>query len=161
MYSINKIDNSRKPPLTSSRMLDQLRERLRYMHYSLQTEKSYAYWVRWYIRWHGVRHPKDMGGKEVEALLSMLANERKVSASTRHQALMLMSGVTGLLARLIYGTGMRLREALSLRIKDVECGFWPESHYRQGWHRREFPSRSASIPYAIALPRTCCNEERI
>ncbi len=34
-----------------------------------------------------VRHPKDMGGKEVEALLSMLANERKVAPSTHRQAL--------------------------------------------------------------------------
>ena len=163
MYSYNKPDKVCKPPLTSARILDQLRERLRYMHYSLQTEKSYVYWVRWYIRWHGIRHPKSMGGKEVEAFLSMLANERKVSASTHRQALSallflykevldvelpwmqeigrpapakripavltveevgqvltLMNGVTGLLARLIYGTGMRLREALSLRIKDVD-----------------------------------------
>ena len=33
-----------------------------------------------------------------------------------------MHGVTGLLARLVYGTGLRLREALPLRIKDVDVG---------------------------------------
>lgn len=165
MYSINNTDKPRKPPLVSIRILDQLRERLRYMHYSLRTEQNYVYWVRWYIRWHGVRHPKEMGGKEVEAFLTMLATVRKVSPSTHRQALsallflykevlevdllwmqdigrptptkripvvltieevtkilLLMNGVAGLLARLIYGTGLRLREALALRIKDVDFG---------------------------------------
>jgi hypothetical protein len=32
------------PPLRSTRLLDQLRERLRYAHYSLSTERSYVYW---------------------------------------------------------------------------------------------------------------------
>jgi Phage integrase, N-terminal SAM-like domain len=68
-------------------LLDQLRERLRYLHYSLETEQNYVYWVRWFIRWHGLRHPKDMSGKEVEAFLAMLANERKVAPSTHRQAL--------------------------------------------------------------------------
>jgi len=31
-----------------------------------------------------------------------------------------MEGVTGLVARLLYGTGMRLMEALKLRVKDLE-----------------------------------------
>ena len=75
------------PPLVSVRLLDQLRERIRYLHYSLKTEKAYVYWVRFYVRWNGLRHPRDMGSKEVEAFLSMLSNERKVSASTHNQAL--------------------------------------------------------------------------
>ena len=41
------------PSLTSTRLLDQLRERIRYLHYSLQTEKAYLYWTRFFIRWHG------------------------------------------------------------------------------------------------------------
>ena len=104
-----------------------------------------------------MRHPRDMSVAEVEAFLSMLANERKVSASTHNQALSAllflyrevlgidlpwlnnigrpqqtkripsvlnkdevagllaqMEGVTALLARLLYGTGMRLR------IKDID-----------------------------------------
>jgi hypothetical protein len=87
MYSINRNGKHEKPALTSVRLLDQLRERLRYLHYSLRTEKNYVYWVRWFVRWHGVRHPREMGGKEVEAFLSMLANERKVAPSTHRQAL--------------------------------------------------------------------------
>ena len=38
-------------------------------------------WVRAFIRFHGVRHPATLGSSEVEAFLSWLANERKVSVS--------------------------------------------------------------------------------
>jgi len=75
------------PPLRAPRLLDQVRERLRYAHYSLSTERSYVYWVRWFVRFHGLRHPRDMGAPEVEAFLSWLANRRGVSASTHRQAL--------------------------------------------------------------------------
>jgi integron integrase len=131
------------------------------MHYSLSTEKTYLYWVRFYVRWAGrggnMRHPRDMGAPEVEAFLSMLATERRVSASTRNQTLSAllflyrevlaidlpwleginrpaqtkripsvltkeevvgllaqMDGQASLIARLLYGKGMRLR------IKDVD-----------------------------------------
>lgn len=167
MNSYNMDDKpSRKaarPPLQSKRLLDQVRERLRYLHYSLNTEQTYVYWVRWFVRFHGLRHPKEMGAPEVEAFLTMLATERKVSPSTHRQALSallflykevlgqdlpwlqdigrpiprkhipvvltreevqavldLMEGVVGLLARLLYGTGMRHNEGLSLRVKDVD-----------------------------------------
>ena len=76
------------PVLRSTRLLDQLRERIRYLHYSLSTEKAYLHWVRFFVRWHGrngeMRHPRDMGAAEVEAFLNMLANERRVS--THNQA---------------------------------------------------------------------------
>ncbi|MCU4119807.1 phage integrase N-terminal SAM-like domain-containing protein [Variovorax sp. N23] len=68
-----------------------MRERIRYLHYSLQTEKAYLYWVRFFIRWHGqggtMRHPRDMGAAEVEAFLTMLVADRHVSASTHNPAL--------------------------------------------------------------------------
>lgn len=151
------------PPLLSVRLLDQVRERIRYLHYSLSTEKTYLYWIRFFIRWHGLKHPRDMGAKEVEAFLTMMATQRKVSASTHNQALSAllflyrevlnielpwlndinrptsprripsvltkdevagvlagMEGETALLARLLYGTGMRLMEGVRLRIKDVD-----------------------------------------
>ena len=153
----------RKPVLLSVRLIDQVKERIRYLHYSLSTEKVYIYWVKFFIRWHGVRHPREMGAREVEAFLTMLATERKVSASTHNQALSAllflyrevldidlpwldnvnrptspkripsvltkdevagllaqMEGVTALLARLLYGTGMRLMEGMRLRVKDVD-----------------------------------------
>ena len=57
------------------------------LHYSLRTEQAYVHWVRAFIRFHGVRHPATLGSSEVEAFLSWLANERKVSVSTHRQAL--------------------------------------------------------------------------
>lgn len=75
----------------SLRLLDQMREILRYKHYSLRTEQAYLYWVRFFVRWHGrggtMRHPKSMAADEVRAFLTMLANERQVSVSTHNQAL--------------------------------------------------------------------------
>jgi hypothetical protein len=72
MYSINRNGKHDKPALTSVRLLDQLRERLRYLHYSLRTEKNYVYWVRWFVRWHGVRHPREMGGKDRVVMLPIV-----------------------------------------------------------------------------------------
>lgn len=69
------------------RLLDQMREVIRVKHYSLRTEKTYLSWVRHFIHWSGLRHPADMGAPEIEAFLSMLANQRDVAASTQNQAL--------------------------------------------------------------------------
>ena len=74
----------RTQDLKSSRQLDQLRERIRYLHCSLRTEEAYVYWVRDYIRWNGLRHPRDMGATEVESYLTGLATQRRVSASTHN-----------------------------------------------------------------------------
>jgi hypothetical protein len=78
-------------PASSPSLLDQVREQIRYRHYSLSTEKTYLYWVKFFIRWHGgggqMRHPRDMGEPEVQASLYMLAADRKVSSSTHNQAL--------------------------------------------------------------------------
>lgn len=148
-----------RPP----RLLDQLRSEIRVRHLSLSTEEAYADWVRRFILFHGKRHPKDMGVKEVETFLSHLAVTRKVSGSTQNQAksallflyrhvlrvalpwleevvqakaarrlpvvlttrevgllLEAMDGTTGLVAQLLYGTGMRLMEGLRLRVKDID-----------------------------------------
>ena len=79
------------PLLQSIRLLDQVRERIRYLHYSPSTEQTYLYWVRFFIRWLArnglMRDPREMGAPEVEAFLSMLATERRVFASTHNQAL--------------------------------------------------------------------------
>ena len=69
------------------RLLTQLRDCIRTKHYALSTEKVYVHWVRSFIRFHGIRHPLEMGAGEVEAYLTHLAVERKVSASTHNQAL--------------------------------------------------------------------------
>jgi len=154
------------------RLLDELRAQIRYMHYSLRTEKAYVFWVRAYVRFHGLRHPAEMSRPEIEAFLRWLADERDVSPSTHKQALSALlflyqkvlrlnvpwigdldrpqyqrrlpvvlsqeqvaavlqtldaqaegSGLgrmQALLARLLYGTGMRLLEGLRLRVKDID-----------------------------------------
>lgn len=76
-----------RPVLRSKRLLDQIRERVRYMHYSLRTEESYVYWARRFIRFHGLRHPRELGQAEVERFLLHLATQNNVAPSTHRQAL--------------------------------------------------------------------------
>ena len=75
------------PPLQSVRILDQMRERIRYLHYSLRTEEAYVYWARAFIRFHDLRHPREMGKVEIEAFLMALVTKRNVSSSTYRKTL--------------------------------------------------------------------------
>src|SRR5205814_4385361 len=68
-------------------LLDQVRDRLRRVHYSIRTEEVYVDWIRRFIRFHGVKHPASMGEPEIEAFLTHLAVHGKVAASTQNQAL--------------------------------------------------------------------------
>ena len=52
-----------------------------------RTESAYVGWIRRFILENGKRHPKDMGEREVEAFLSLLATRDNVAASTQNQAL--------------------------------------------------------------------------
>jgi integron integrase len=69
------------------RLLDQLRQTLRVRHYSPRTEECYVDWARRFIRFHGLRHPRDMSAPEVGAFLTDLAVRGQVAASTQNQAL--------------------------------------------------------------------------
>jgi len=51
------------------RLLDQVREKLRYKHYSFRTEQSYVHWIKRFILFHGKRHPAQMGASEIEVFL--------------------------------------------------------------------------------------------
>lgn len=44
-------------PAPAPRLLDQVRDRIRYKHYSYRTEQAYVYWVRFFVKWHRLRHP--------------------------------------------------------------------------------------------------------
>ena len=144
------------------KLLDVVRDKIRVKHYSIRTETQYLQWVKRYILFHHKRHPREMGGKEVEAFLSHLATHGHVSSSTQNQALSAllflyrevlgqslpwmddvirakkpqrlpvvlskqevgkilacMQGTHGLIARLLYGTGMRIMECCRLRVLDI------------------------------------------
>jgi integron integrase len=144
------------------KLMDVAREKMRTRHMAYRTEQAYLQWVRRYIAYHNRRHPRDLGGAEVEAFLTHLAVDRKVSASTQSQALQALlflyrvvlgvelpwldnvtrarrprrlpvvlsraevgailgrlDGTHWLVASLLYGSGLRVLEALRLRVKDV------------------------------------------
>ncbi|NVJ61942.1 MAG: phage integrase N-terminal SAM-like domain-containing protein [Gammaproteobacteria bacterium] len=69
------------------KLLSQIRTAIRAKHYSYLTEKSYIQWIKRYIFFHEVKHPKDMGAKEVGDFLSHLATQRRVAPRTQNQAL--------------------------------------------------------------------------
>jgi integron integrase len=155
----------RSPPSAAApTLLNESRRVARVMHYSLRTEQQYVLWIRDFVRFHRMRHPREMGQPEVQAYLTHLAADRQLSPATHRQALsgllFLYRHVLGvqlpwlgelarprikrrlpvvltvdqvaallgafdepelrLFARLLYGTGMRIAEALHLRVKDVD-----------------------------------------
>jgi len=64
-----------------------VREAIRIRHYSIRIEEAYVHWVKAFIRFHGLRHPREMGAREVTTFLSHLATGRDVAAATQQQAL--------------------------------------------------------------------------
>ena len=73
--------------MEKKRLLDQVRDAIRFRHISLHTDQSYIQWIRRYIYFHGKCHPEDMGEEEISSFLTRLAVDRKVSTSTQNQAL--------------------------------------------------------------------------
>jgi integron integrase len=147
------------------KLLDRMRASIRARHYGRRTEEAYVGWVKRFIFFHGKKHPAAMGADEVNAFLTHLAVDRRVSASTQSQALCallflyrhvlddplkwmdeivraqrrerlpmvltreevgsLLGGMEGtprLVASVLYGGGLRLLEALRLRVKDIDFG---------------------------------------
>src|ERR1035438_2886873 len=80
-------------PNPKLKLLEQVSEVMRFKHYSIRTETTYREWIRRFILFHGKRHPREMGAREVERFLSDLAMRRKVAASTQNQAFRSVSGV--------------------------------------------------------------------
>ena len=148
---------------SNSPFLNSIADYMAARHYGKRTIWSYLYWIRYFIVFHQMRHPKEMGATEVELFLTHLAVTRKVSVSTQkvalnalaflynrvleqpfgklgefnrsHKArnlpvvltrgevsrlLQCMTGVSHLLASLLYGSGLRRSEAIRLRVKDVD-----------------------------------------
>jgi integron integrase len=86
-HSESAAINTAASNLPRPRLFDEVRRRLRLKHYSLGTERVYVQWIRRFILANGKRHPREMGGTDVERFLSGLATEGHVAASTQNQAL--------------------------------------------------------------------------
>lgn len=69
------------------RLLELVRHALRSRRYAARTEDAYVHWIRRFVLFHGRKHPRDMGAREVSEFLSHLAVGRGVAASTQNQAL--------------------------------------------------------------------------
>jgi integron integrase len=143
-------------------LIQRYREELQTRHYARRTVNTYEQWLRRFLRFHRMRHPREMGSAEVNAFLSHLAVDQKVSASTHNQAMAALlflyrellerdlklegvvrartrqrlpvvlseaevravrerlEGEPALVVGLLYGSGLRLMEALRLRVKDLD-----------------------------------------
>jgi integron integrase len=152
------VSSAAKPP----GLIQRYRELLQTRHYARRTVKAYEQWLRRFLRFHGLRHPREMGSAEVNAFLTHLAVEEQVSASTQNQALAALlflyrdlleqdlelegvvrartrqrvpvvlseaevravrerlEGEAALVVGLLYGSDLRLMEALRLRVKDLD-----------------------------------------
>jgi integron integrase len=74
--------------MTAPRTLLQVyREALTTRHYARRTVDTYERWLRRFLRFHRLRHPREMGSPEINAFLTHLAVEEQISASTQNQAL--------------------------------------------------------------------------
>lgn len=159
-----------KPPLfrpnPDLKLMDQVREVLRYYNYAYKTEQVYCQWILRYVRFYGGNtHPAKMHAAEIERFLSHLVSQGNVSAATQKQALnalvflyhkvldirvddrlaplrakkpkklptvltqsevrqllQQLQGTHALMAKLLYGAGLRLMECIRLRVQDVDFG---------------------------------------
>ena len=66
---------------------EQVRDCIRTRHLAFRTEKTYLYWIRHFLWFHELKHPRELGAEEVGAFLTSLAVNNRVSASTQNQAL--------------------------------------------------------------------------
>ena len=184
-------------PSRPAGLIQRYREELQVRHYAWRTVTTYEQWLRRFLRFHGLRHPREMGSAEVNAFLSHLAVERQVSPSTQNQALAALlflyrklldrdleldgvvrartrrrlpvvltpqevravlqrlEGAEGLVAGLLYGSGLRLMEALRLRVHDLDVSR-QELTVRNGKGGKD---RCTLLPRRVADPLRCHLQE--
>lgn len=157
LYSIWILKMNRRSPFIES-----VRRSMRTQGYALKTEKSYLYWIRFYIRFHKMKHPNEMGKAEVIEFLDYLSSDRNVGEGTQRIALNSIAflynkfldqplenmnfklakksrylptvlsakeiilviekleGIHQLIVKVMYGSGLRVSEALGLRVQDID-----------------------------------------
>lgn len=149
-------------PAQPTRFEPRLRAFIRARNLAYKTERTYVFWIKRFIRFHGLTHPRKLGPGAVEAFLSHLAVQRNTSVNTQRTALNALvflyreflgadlgtltfqkptkarrlpvvfshdealavigqlDGEHRLIAQLMYGAGLRISEALRLRLKDAD-----------------------------------------
>ncbi|RNA65273.1 hypothetical protein CR163_008595 [Prosthecochloris sp. ZM_2] len=68
---------SREGQHNSPKLLESMCHALYVRHYSNRTTDTYCAWTKRFVRFHNLRHPKDMGEAESNAFLTHLAVEEK------------------------------------------------------------------------------------
>jgi hypothetical protein len=68
-------------------LLEVVRNKIRVKHYSIRTEKTYIHWIKSYLHFLSMQHPRNLGAEHIETYLTHLAVIRNVSASTQNLAL--------------------------------------------------------------------------
>jgi len=171
------------------KLLDIVRDKIRFKHYSYSTERTYVHWIKQYIFFHDKKHPISMEKKEIEEYLTFLATKKRVSPTTQNQAfsailflykevlgldvtewniqalraqerkhipvvltkeevkqvLQNITGVYKLIVTLMYGCGLRMSEALNIRLKDIDFGF--DKVYI--WDSKSLKDRTLPLPLKL------------
>ena len=63
-----------------SKLLQEMRHKIRFKHYSIRTEQAYLRWAKDYILFHKKRHPAEMGKGEVSRYLSLIVDSKARAA---------------------------------------------------------------------------------
>ena len=109
-----KKDVSEEPSARKPRFFEQVRELLRAKYYSIRTEEVYLGWIRRFILFHGKRHPKEMGGREVARFDALAASLVAATPSRRSFVSRVLGAVLAILLAITYdaqrdGTWARLK----------------------------------------------------
>jgi len=148
------------------KLLELVRQEIRRRNYSYSTEKHYCLWIKRFIKFHELKHPKTLGEPQIVDYLNHLAVTQNVAASTQNQALCAivflyehvlkleigslknlkrakkpktvpvvlsvnevrlllgqLKGVPLIVSSLLYGAGLRISEALRLRVQDLDFDY--------------------------------------
>lgn len=153
---------------SGKKLLEETRDLMRRLHYSIHTERAYCDWIARFVRFHHLQAREALlveAEKKVEDFLTHLAVQGNVAAATQKQAfnalvflykrvldqplehveatrskkeqrvpevltreevkrvLAFVEGTAGLIVKLLYGSGLRITEAVRLRVQDVDFGF--------------------------------------
>lgn len=163
-YTRSRIREKYRPK--AEKLLDQVREVMRFHHYAYRTEQTYVEWITRFVRFHNTTHPRNLNHQDVEQFLTHLAVKQHVAAATQNQAfnallflyrhvldlpdrvdkidavrskkpkrmptvltrdemrtlLRQLESTPLLIAKLMYGCGLRISELVRLRVESLDFG---------------------------------------